>query len=267
MDFSDIFGILFFLLVAGLIGIIRKLQEKSASDEAQRQQRQSTIDELPEKTRRMLYGDNVPTARQRGAGQPQTQMARPRRPDQVQPIPVRPTEQPAPEPFRQEREMPNLRGEARQIFEELRETLHRDPSADEMRDVFRQRQEEARLREQQRKQEALLRQQEAQRRKEEEERLRREQHRRQQEEQQRQRQARMHGLDPIQRAEAQIRRARARKQKLRQRHMQEPIKSTGAPAQAPRGRRRPTFALLSDLDDVRRGIILSEVLGTPKSLR
>lgn len=102
---SEIWGLIIFAVIAAFSGLA-KLQEQRKEEEARKQRRERRgVDELPEATRRMLYGDGgPPVARRRSEGQPPSpppvpRAEAPRPAPQRRPVPQR--QQPAP-PSRRE---------------------------------------------------------------------------------------------------------------------------------------------------------------------
>jgi hypothetical protein len=100
-DFSEIVGVFFFLAVMVAVSVIKKLSEKAAQTEERRKSETLTkADEMPENTRRMIYGDDIPVAKprqpqsmgQRTAVPPPVPVAQQRAQPQAQPASGRPIE-------------------------------------------------------------------------------------------------------------------------------------------------------------------------------
>lgn len=85
---DNIFGLIVFLVVGGLSMLSQMMAKRKEEERRRNQPRKLDPSELPEATRRMLYGDapNIPTARPRGQeraeGEPPP-LARPARPTVV----------------------------------------------------------------------------------------------------------------------------------------------------------------------------------------
>lgn len=66
MPYEEIIGVVIFLVFV-IFSIVRKIQEQMTASRRQDEQRNITLEELPEETRRMLFGETAPpTARPRG---------------------------------------------------------------------------------------------------------------------------------------------------------------------------------------------------------
>ena len=230
-----IFGL---IMLVGVIasGLFKKYREaKEAEEDRRREVKRTQPGELPERTRRMLYGGDIPTARVRGARpqQQRTSMAPPSPPPEAPPK--------APEGLRELMEV--LSG--RQLPPQRSLGGEEGPPPVPKAQV-------PRPKEQARKAPPPMRQ----RASEIPDRARR-----------------AHRAD---RAPAVPRGSRAGeepalpvavRQAQPRAHRREQHRAAPAP-QHPHGRRRPrAWRLLNSQADVRRGIILSEVLGPPKSLR
>ncbi len=209
---EELLGFLVFAVIA-LVSFVGKLREqRKQSQEAESERPKVRPMDLPEATRRMLYGDSMepPVAVPRGESSPEPPVAVPRReppPLHTPPPrrtaaperPVPPVRTPAAPPRRIEAP-PVLRPTAADIQHELRRAIQR---------AFQQ--------------------------------------------------------TPVRQA---VRRPPPVSEEERERP---PVKAP-KPAQPPKRRRAeeraaPLRRLLGDLNDVRRGIILQEILGPPKSLR
>lgn len=97
---EELFGLIIFGIIAAISGLAKLLENRK--EEALRRERgsRSRVDELPEATRRMLYGEGgPPVARRRGEGEAEAPpVAVPRR--QEAPAPPRRQEAPPPVPRR-----------------------------------------------------------------------------------------------------------------------------------------------------------------------
>lgn len=91
---ESLFGLIIFGIIAAVSGLV-KLAEKRKEEELRKQRpTKQNVDELPEATRRMLYGDGgPPVARRRGAGPPPPPIAVPRR----ETLPQAPQRRPVPQ--------------------------------------------------------------------------------------------------------------------------------------------------------------------------
>ncbi len=109
---EEFIGLIIFGIIAAVSGLA-KLQEQRKEEEARKQRaNRKGVDELPEATRRMLYGDGgPPVARRRGEGPPPPPLAVPRaeapRPaPQRRPVPPRQQSAPAGPPWQQPPQQP-----------------------------------------------------------------------------------------------------------------------------------------------------------------
>ena len=118
---DSLIGLIIFGVIAALSGLVKLIEKRK--EEALREQRGSrqNVDELPEATRRMLYGDGgPPVARRREEGGATPPVAAPRResapppPPPRRPVPqqraeTRPTVPPQPRPVPQQQSRPQPR--------------------------------------------------------------------------------------------------------------------------------------------------------------
>ncbi len=87
---ESVIGLIIFVAILSLIS---RLTQQKANDEANRRRRVVRPEDLPEKTRRMIYGDSSPTARPKQRGLPAedegVRVAKPAEPKEGRPIQVR----------------------------------------------------------------------------------------------------------------------------------------------------------------------------------
>ena len=107
---EEFIGLIIFGIIAAVSGLA-KLQEQRKEEEARKERaNRKGVDELPEATRRMLYGDGgPPVARRRGEGPPPPPVPRaeaPRPAPQRRPVPQRQQGAPAGPPWQQPPQQP-----------------------------------------------------------------------------------------------------------------------------------------------------------------
>lgn len=223
MDISEnIFGAIF-LLVMAAISIIGKIREGRQAEERQKRLKNKRVEDLPEATRKMLYGDSMrpPVATPRG--------------QQTRPAEM-PTRQQAQVEVERQREV-MFGGGAETRSDMAPDPVHRAPQQrhrqPQQPDPRRQAQD-AMQRMWQQAQQAKLN------------------------EQQKRAQA----------AEQQRRRHAQKQARVEQPKRQRVPKPAPAPVRRAAPRQETSLAsMLGNLDAVRQGIILQEVLGPPKALR
>jgi hypothetical protein len=221
---DNLIPIAIFIIIM-VVGAVRKAQESKQVGDRQQQSKRTSVEDLPEETRRMLFGDpRVPTAQRRGAAPtvqrtseaeaPEVLVADPR-PRQATPAhPVRQAPQRAERP--------------------IREATSRRQVAPPMRKPQAQAQRSARPQVQQRRsapRQPAATQRTAQQR------------------------------PPAQRRPQQT---PQRSSQSRQQQAERSRQRQAAPAAAPTARAHPLFA---GMGDVRRGILISEILGPPVSMK
>lgn len=269
---EQLFGFLIFVLLA-VFSVASKVREQRKEEERRAQREREKKEErldLPEATRRTLYGEpGIPTARPREAPPP---VAYPMREVREQPAPARPIEAEAAEgrhgPVEKRRTVPveTPHGPGRAAPPATQPQSGRRPSS--LEELFREMQRRV-------EEQMGVPQQQPQPRP---------QPRSGPRPQQRQRPQQQHSTASYEQARKQQQAERA--QAMQRQHAPRPeapqhaqrggpargkqAPTTAAPATHPKKQRqrRPAAAMLfRDLDDVRRGIIMSEILGTPRSLQ
>ncbi len=96
---ENIFGFIFLLIMA-VIGVIGKIREQRQAQERQKRLRNKRVEDLPEATRKMLYGETgrPPMATPRAAQAPVAPPREEHRQERQQEVVFAPTEQPRPAP-------------------------------------------------------------------------------------------------------------------------------------------------------------------------
>lgn len=88
---DDVIGFIIFAVIAAISGLAKLMENRKAEEARKQQANRKGVDELPEATRRMLYGDGgPPVARRRGEGPPPPPVPRaeaPRPAPQRRPVP------------------------------------------------------------------------------------------------------------------------------------------------------------------------------------
>lgn len=111
---DSLIGLIIFGVIAGLSGLVKLIEKRKEEELRRTRAERRNVDDLPEATRRMLYGEGgPPVARRRGEGVPPPPVAVPRRPvppptPPQRPLPMPRGEMPAP-PVGQRRPVPQQR--------------------------------------------------------------------------------------------------------------------------------------------------------------
>lgn len=267
---EQLFGFLIFALLA-IFSVASKVREQRKEEERRAQKARGKKEErldLPEATRRTLYGEpGIPTAKPREAPPP---VAYPMREVREQPRPARPIEVEAPEarhaPAERQRHIPaeTPHGPRQTTPSASQPQAGRKPSS--LEELFREMQRRVEQQmgvpqpQPQPQPQPRPRPQQKQRPQQQHSTASYEQARKRQQAERAQAMQRQHAPRPEAPQHAQRGGPARGKQ----------APTTAAPAAHPkkqRQRRPAAAALFRDLDDVRRGIIMSEILGTPRSLQ